>query len=638
MKNVWYHVHRHIKKHHQKYLFGIFGGFSIVKLFLLILWIGVVSRFVFINAQLESWCTLTGQVLTWQYYTGEYYTWWSLTGQELTWWLLTWCVTISWYWTWGDLDESGALTGQTRVDESETWCFLTGQIFTEWYLTGGYLTEGYRTWWYRTWWSLTWCTQQTWDTQLQDINQHSGNGICESWDIRRTTPVSWSLFRDIFSISRIYSWTDCLFSGLSLQLRDHNNQWIALGTAASWATSFAFDSRRLYSFQLSGFYPIVWNTGAWNFYLYTWMYTGVYTRLWTWYTVRLLDDSWTPLYETPTFTIDNQYPTLTGISLQSSWSTSWYLNSSWMVTLSFIANEYLSNLNVTVWSGISWISSNLSWLLYTYTRNLSSLYPEGPLTATLYFADTAGNTWNTIFASSLIFDKTTPTVTGFMFSGYTDWLHLSYSWSEPTTYMLTYQKTWWVLFSTSGAAYLTAQQMIFSGVERDQSYMFNLTLMDRAGNSKLVTGNVLRTHGGTITSTINYMPTPSVTIVSGTLATLTSTLKVEVDKFNACRNMLTYSPVQLTINNNPFTLQMPNFQKTYVKSLVSAFTLFVMDKIKKDRTISADEMNDITKKFNNFLIILKLLRDDDNNCKQNLSNYYIIQFKNVLQQYNIQLQ
>ncbi|HBB03996.1 TPA: hypothetical protein DCZ39_03820 [Patescibacteria group bacterium] len=117
-----------------------------------------------------------------------------------------------------------------------------------------------------------------------------------------------------------------------------------------------------------------------------------------------------------------------------------------------------------------------------------------------------------------------------------------------------------------------------------------------------------------------------------------STLKNEIEKFNACKSGLVYVPVDLKIRNTVFAIQMPNFQKSQVKTLVNAFTLFLFDKVKLNRSITPEELTQITKKFDNFLIILKLLRDDDNICKQNLSNYHIVQFKNTLEELKINLE
>jgi hypothetical protein len=83
---------------------------------------------------------------------------------------------------------------------------------------------------------------------------------------------------------------------------------------------------------------------------------------------------------------------------------------------------------------------------------------------------------------------------------------------------------------------------------------------------------------------------------------------------------------------------MPEFKKSYVKKIVDAFSLLVLDKVEKNKELSKIEITDITKKFDDFLIILKLMRDDDNSCKQNLSNYHIAQFKRMLSEYKLYLE
>lgn len=102
-----------------------------------------------------------------------------------------------------------------------------------------------------------------------------------------------------------------------------------------------------------------------------------------------------------------------------------------------------------------------------------------------------------------------------------------------------------------------------------------------------------------------------------------------------CKDALSYTPIELSVRNNTFSLHMPMFEKSQMKTLVNAFTLFVLDKVKRNYSMTSDDISEITKKFDNFLIILKLLRDDDNECKQNLSNYHITQFKKTLEEYNL---
>gem|GEM_PF-3378953 len=44
------------------------------------------------------------------------------------------------------------------------------------------------------------------------------------------------------------------------------------------------------------------------------------------------------------------------------------------------------------------------------------------------------------------------------------------------------------------AEYLTAQYLGFSGIERDTLYTFAVSIFDRAGNTRSLTGNVMRTN------------------------------------------------------------------------------------------------------------------------------------------------
>jgi len=645
MKNIFHHVHRHITDHHKKYLFGIFGGFAVVKLFLLVIGLSVVQHWVVTNAQLDTWCVLTGE-----YYTGAYETWCIEIPEELIGGYLIDCETIPGYFTGGTYNESGDLVDQIWIEATESWCVFTGEITIP-----AYTTWCYFTWWYRTWW-IEICEndqdtedeelgsgdeEQTWTNQTWIIQQQTlvtlWNGICESGDIVWSKPISWSIVRNIFDVQWNYSGGDC-FSWLLLQLRDHNNQRISLWTFASGITTTMFDSKKLYSFQQSGLYHILGtNMSGQDYYLYTGTYTWTYSRLFTWYKLRLLTSNQTTIQEIWPFTIDNHYPTLTWLTLTSSWSTTWYLTTGALVTLTFAASEELSWLQVTLWSGKIATSSTVSWWIYSYTRQLTSLFSEWNLAATLSFADRAGNTWALVYTSALVADFTRPVVSGFVFGEYTQWLQLYYSWLETTRYTFTYWTTWWTSMSGLSAEYLTAQYLGFSGIERDTLYTFAVSIFDRAGNTRSLTGNVMRTNLWQIISTISLAPLITESVLTWNLSTLAVILKAEIEKFNACKNALTYTPIELEVRRNSFILQMPDFKKSQVKVLVNAFTLFVLDQIKGDYTIAKSDIEDITKKFDNFLIILKFLRDDDNECKQNLSNYHIGQFQKALEEYKITL-
>lgn len=162
--------------------------------------------------------------------------------------------------------------------------------------------------------------------------------------------------------------------------------------------------------------------------------------------------------------------------------------------------------------------------------------------------------------------------------------------------------------------------------------------MDPASNVRSITGDFVWTNLGQIISHVYIVPAAEESLLTGNLATLAVIMKAEVEKFNACKNKLTFTPVEVEVRRNSFIIQMPKFKKSQIKTLVNAFTLFVLDKIKTDYKITKSDVDTITHTFDNFLVILKLLRDDDNECKQNLSNYHISQFKRALVEYNINLE
>lgn len=626
-----HHLTRHIKHHHKKYLFGLFGGFAIVKLFLLVIGLFFV-KYTYIStfAQSASGCSYTGQYYTWEYLEGGY-----LTGQELVWGYLIDCTTVPGY-TWDVLDTSWSVIWYTRVEESQTWCVLTGQTFGD-----GYMTRQTMTWGYWTGGTLI-CEDEELGTGNEGLDQQevivsSKNGICESWDIVWDPMLSWSIVRNIFPLGWTYVWTDCL-SWLSLQLRDHNNQWIDLGEVPPWVDTYLFDSRSLYSFQQSGLYHIIWTGTSGQYYLYTGNYTGNYSRFFSGYTVRLLTHHQLPLSETSVFTIDNELPSVSWITMLANWRTGWYLKANDVLTLRFAANEVLSGVQVKLWSALLSTSSSVSWLLYSYVRNLSSLAPQGPLDLSMLFADIAGNTGSAFSSWSFIYDTVGPVLSSFVFSGYTSGVHFDFSSSEAVRYALSYQQSGGTALTSATPMYSTTHHIDFSWVERGQLYTFALDAFDRAGNTATVTGDFVQTTLWTIITHTSIVPVSGAVAATWTLDNLAVILKAEVGKFNSCKDALRYTPIELNVKHTIFTIQMPVFQKSQMKTLVNAFTLFVLDKVNTTPDIGSGDIAEITKKFDSFLVILKLLRDDDNTCKQNLSNYHISQFKQTVEEFNLDIE
>ena len=311
----------HIKDYHKHYLFGVFGWFAVFKLFLLLMGITFVQ---YTSIQTKTFAELTtGCILTGQYLTGQYETWCVEVPQSFTGGYFIDCEILSGYWTGWKANISGEIIDQIRIEEKiETWCILTGQTIIPAYMTWCYMTG-----WYMTW-GIEICDENSFTTpdiettneeiidenlltifDIETTNEDSKiwNGICELDDIIWNSPLSWSVFRDVFSFDWAYTGSDCFISWLQLQLLDHNDQWIDIAMLASWVISTSFDSKQLYNFQQSGLYHIIeTNLSGDDYYLYTGTYTWDYSHFFSWYMLRLLDTGLNVIYETWPFTIDNQ--------------------------------------------------------------------------------------------------------------------------------------------------------------------------------------------------------------------------------------------------------------------------------------------------------------------------------------------
>lgn len=637
MTNIFHHVTRHaktvgqhVKKHHKKYLFWIFGGFAVTKMLVLfVAGVGILHYSYDTFADEETGCTMTGQV-----YVDEVTTCTTipayLTGgtQECT-------ITQAGYYTGGTMNDSGEMVGQEYVNPVET-CIWIGQTTVEevqdcttisWYWTGGELicpaTDD----------------EEMINTGLQLRSMVVvDTGICDTEDISRVMPTSGAFVKWTIPFSWSYTNDDCTRTGhvqlLTLQLYDHNRQRIPLATISSLATGYDFDSLLLSWYTnasglvTSGIYTVADASGV---VLYTGIASWTYTNFATGYLVRLLDSEGEVLSTGNIFTIDNVVPILTGVALTSDDEEDWIVGMDGQVTLTFTASESLSGLTVLI-GGTGATLDEQNGLIYTYTQTLDSGFTQGVIAYSVSYTDLAGNT-GLVTWTGLIFDKTAPvvslmTLTGSMASGW----KLSFVTSELARFAINYAKSGAVATAYTWTDYMTGHEYVFTGIQANAWYTFKLQVKDGVNNTINYSGSFVVSTTGVVSFAYAIYSGEATT---GTLAVLTNILKEEINKFNACKSWLEYTGINLNINKNLYTLHMPEFNKTYVKKVVNAFTLLILDKVEKNKKLTKTEVTEITDKFDNFLVVLKLIRDDDNICKQNLSNYHISQFKRALDEFGI---
>jgi len=547
MKQVVHHVRSHlvwhIRDHKHHYVFGVFGGFALFKLFLLLSSIPILQYMVFANAP-------------------------------------------------DPIDEPTSLVEE--ISDS-TWVVV----------------------------------DSTWVVATDDM--------CDMGTVVWNSPLTWNIFSGVFAISWSVSGNTCFGDDVRLQLWDHNAQRVDVAVVESGVQDYIFDSVRLSHFQSSGLYHVLGiHISGQEYRVYTWLYDWLYTGAFSGYMMRLIDPNDKVLSQSDMFAIDNQAPSLTWLLLSSQAVTSWYVWLGGVVSLSFVADELLTGVIVSLWSGISPTSFSVSWLYYTYTWQLNSLCPQWPLSVSVSFADLVGHTWSRLVSSSLIFDIASPTVTWFVFSGIDSGVQLRFVSSEPAILSYVYGHTW--VRTTGAVSVFTAHHVVdFLSILPNTKYGFELSLLDQARNPRVVTWTFLKNTSGQIVSSVVIVPLVHEEVLSGQVQDLVAVLKAEVEKYMRCKEAIVFTPVEIEIRRNAFTLQMPDFKKSQVRQLVTAFTLFVLEKVKSDYTLSVHDIQELTQKFDSFLVIAKLLRDDDNLCKQNLSNYHISQFSRAMEEYGIAL-
>ena len=619
-------VVHHIQKHHQKYLlfWGVASSvFVAAKIFLFF-----TASFVLYNGAYDL--SFAQNLETGSVDTG------TVTSETLSGTILSWAQATT--------ESTGTiLTGNTQTGtvvvtgDTQTWTVQnTGTVVV--------VETG---------------TVQTWSTQTTGTVQNTGTNqqttpqsvTCQSGDYLMSTVLSGMSFSGMIPFQWSLSGSCVAPSSLSFQLYDHNNQWIEIGQLTGGSRSLSMDSIKLFSgrYSVTGL-----NMSGLVTTLYTGIYLGVPSSFWTGYKVRIVDGQ-SIVYQSSTFTVDHKVPTLSGLILSSSGYSSGVVGVAAPIKIAFDASEALSWVRITVASGQAALF-NLSGLHYEYGIIMSGGQPTGPITYTISFADIAGNTWTTISWTSLFtFDKTFPVISGLTITGSVGkGISVSYTTSEAalSTVFATFHgtTTWWIL---RGATYATTHSFVFTSLSTGSIYDIGVSFADVAGNLTKVAlllgisstwslqSSWVATVYGTdvqralLESTATTTASTGIVLSGSTIGSALDLVKKEILKFNDCRDRIAYTPIKLKIKGNEFNLTMPDFKKSEVRKIVNAFSYYMVQKLDKDWIMKQTELDEITKKFDSFLVILKLVKDDDNSCKQNLSNYHIRQFKETMETYGI---
>jgi hypothetical protein len=476
--------------------------------------------------------------------------------------------------------------------------------------------------------------------------------IC-SYEWFSSTVLSWFTYSGFMDIQ----WTiasACANEEVEIQLYDHNEQWISLTDVPWTTTNYLFDTTLLGSW----FYTHTWIDSQWNPTILTGIYSWTAMSFWTWYRLRWIVQWDNILHETAAFAIDNQLPTISAISLSSSGFSSGFVSAGYTIEIAFDASELLTWVQVIVWDSAQASFSRISGNRYFYTYTLPQDFSSGGyIEYTISFRDLIWFSWSVNGVSQLFYDIAYPEMTWFTLSGYT----FSFTSSKPvssTLFVLISDTTSWRVFTSSN--FSTQHSFSLPTLSLYTRYDMWIIIKDMAGNEGKAAFALGRNASGVIEFTLlatmywgeivtyasgaSFLILPSTTsswtVSSGEVRTLSfmkDKFTKELDNFAQCRNALDYTEIKLQIKWNQFTLHIPVFEREDIKTIVNWFILYIMKSV-EDSSLDDQQLQDIARKFDNFTVILKLLRENDNVvCKQNLSNYHLEQFRQSLKDYWIQL-
>lgn len=458
---------------------------------------------------------------------------------------------------------------------------------------------------------------QTWNNQTGNNNTGNNSGC-----IIFTKPTLNSIVGRILRVEWLYN--DCTFSSATLQLLDHTNQWVDLSMILGSQTGVSIS---MLPFAETG------------------MYTGYYTG----YTLRVISQSGNVIssWNAP-FLFDLVSPIATGLVAHLSGEYSWYVSRWSVMTGSLISNEPLSEVTVAlmgathIFTGVQLLTWQQTWE-YVFSLTLWAQHHDGGLSYAIIYKDIAGNTGMIIGSWTTQVKTSAPTITGLVFSGTTSWIYTA-TWntneiaSGYISYVLSGNNTGQYVYTTWFATGFVLQ---LSGIQTSSTYRISLYMEDWLRNGRMISGVMAVSQTGTIQYALYQTGQTGINIIEllnsqtgYSVPYFGSILQEEIKKFTDCKSEIEFFTSAITVNGISLDLQVPLFEKDMLKRVVNAFSVLIISEL-KDRNLTSEQMQDFMKTYSNFFVVVKLLGDDDNSCKQNLSNYYIKQFQDELMQYGI---
>lgn len=433
-----------------------------------------------------------------------------------------------------------------------------------------------------------------------------GNWVCDEWDLELSSPIEWNTVWKIFDITRNFVNDDCKDNSYTVRLRNSNEQYLDIFTWNFNDTWFKFNSNQLDS------------------------------DFFTWYKIAIVSNETEILYRNSEwweFTIDKKSPIISNIKTEISTKNK-KLNIWDTITISFESDEELANINVN----ILWQSALLEqkrWKEYTYTMDFSKSNTEWKVVYWIDYSDNVWNTWYYEWYENIELDYTKPTISNFEinYKG-NDEITVSYTTDEETNSQLIYTFSWIDKINSldsSGKNYA----FTLKNIKKNYTYNYNILIEDEAKNELDIWWTFISSWDKLIFTKKEIWKWELITGIwfkTGEWKEITGDLKLQFNSFGKCSENIDTIKLDLPIKWKTASVNIPKFSNQNINKLTNSFTIALVQKLEK-KDLSQKALNEISEDLNNFLIIVKIVKDDDNECKQNMTQYYINRFKKTLIRY-----
>ena len=429
------------------------------------------------------------------------------------------------------------------------------------------------------------------------------NWLCDAWDILIKSPIAWNITWKTFDITREFTNNDCQNNTYTIKLRDSNWQYLDIFSWNSNITWFSFDSTQLTS----------------NYF--------------TWHKLAIVSDEPETIYrnqEWNEFTIDNKAPEISNIKIEYSTQNK-KLNIWDTITISFESDEELNESKVNILGQYALLEEK-KWNEYKYSMDFSENNTSWKVVYWIEFEDIIWNTWYNEWYENIELDYTKPIINNLTFTSEWNWkVKIAFNTNEKTDANLIYQISGTNITRDINITWTNQYEMTLENIKKNYKYNYSIEVQDEAKNAIYVWWNFYISWNEIIFTNKEIIKSDLLTDYWFTWNQ--NNIDVLSNNFGKCAEDIKTKDIKISINKyKSVTIKIPNYQDTNVNKLTNAFIAVLFERI-EDKWLPQYALDEITEDLNNFLIIVKLVKDDNNECKQNMTEYYINRFKKTLINY-----